>query len=205
MTATRPPIAYQRLLVTIAASAMVGALLSLPSEFPTRVVVSRTIVAGLLVMMAFSFSERWPAQLPRLLSRWAWQLLAVLLSTPPAAAFAYWLMTGGDPQWTHSPDSKDRIESTLVLAFVGGARARAGFGSRTGQQRAGSARSGCALAPFASADNAAFSVQYARHDSGLGKQRPGGDQCARQGALARLAFQASVAQLFLASEHTVNR
>ena len=119
MTATRPPIAYQRLLVTVAASAMVGALLSLPSEFPTRVVVSRTIAAGLMVMVAFSLSERWPARLPRLLSRWAWQLLAVVLSTPPAAAAAYWLTTGGDAQWTQSADSADRIESTMVLAVVG--------------------------------------------------------------------------------------
>ena len=117
MTLPSPPSRFRlrRLVVALTVSALVGLLLSLPSEFPRSVVMSRTMMAGLLILSAYSLSEAWPRRLPKRLPRWMWQLMAVLLAAPLSAIFAYWASTGGAPQW-HDPD---RIESAFALAFAG--------------------------------------------------------------------------------------
>jgi len=111
-----PPIRLRRLAVVLVSAGLVGALFALNSSFPKAVVISRTIMAGLVALCAYSYAERWPRELPNWLPRWLWQLIAVALSMFPAAFGAYWLSTGGDPQWHDS----ERLVSTLVLAVFGG-------------------------------------------------------------------------------------
>lgn len=112
---TNPRFRPRRLLVTLIAAGLVGALLSLPSDFPAVVVISRTLMTGLLALTAFSLAEQWPRRLPLRLPRWVWQLLATVLVIPPAAFACYSLTTMGDPLWTNP----DRLESAAVLAFMG--------------------------------------------------------------------------------------
>ncbi len=105
----------RRLLVTLITASLLGALFSLPSTFPVEIVVGRTVIAGLIVLLAFSATQVWPRNLPWHFPRWLWQLLGILLVAPPAAFFAYWLTTGGDPQFA----DPDRFESAAVLAGFG--------------------------------------------------------------------------------------
>ena len=113
--AATAPLRPRRLLVALITATLLGALFSLPSSFPVEVVVGRTVIAGLIVLVAFSVTQSWPRTLPWRLPRSLWQLLAILLVTPPAAFFAYWLTTGGDPQFANP----DRFESAAVLAVFG--------------------------------------------------------------------------------------
>ncbi len=105
----------RRLLVTLIAAGLIGVLLAMPSDFPAAVVISRTVMTGLLAMIAFSLAERWPRRMPLRFPRWVWQLLATVLVIPPAAFACYSLTTAGDPIWSNP----DRIESAAILAFMG--------------------------------------------------------------------------------------
>lgn len=105
----------RRFLVTLITASLLGALFTLPSSFPVAVVIGRTLIAGLLVLTAFSITEVWPRVLPWRFPRWLWQLLGILVVAPPAAFFAYWLTTGGDPRFA----DPDRFESAAVLAAFG--------------------------------------------------------------------------------------
>lgn len=114
-TAPKAKLRPRRLLVTLITASLLGALFTLPSNFPAQVVVGRTVIAGLIVLLAFSATEVWPRTLPWRFPRWLWQLLGILLVAPPAAFFAYSLTTGGDPQFA----DPDRFESAAVLAGFG--------------------------------------------------------------------------------------
>ena len=108
-------IRWLRIAVALACAGLLGALLSLPSSFPTEVVLGRSLITGLLSLLAFSLAEVWPAKLPSFVARWFWQLLWVGVCTPASAFFAYSLSTGGDAQF----HLKDRFESALILAIFG--------------------------------------------------------------------------------------
>ena len=58
-----------RVKFTLITSAVLGALLSLPMETSTWIVVIRAIVVGLAAMLVFTLFERWPAREPRWLPR----------------------------------------------------------------------------------------------------------------------------------------
>jgi Histidine kinase len=105
----------RRFLVALVTSGLLGALFSLPSDFPLVIVIGRTVIDGMLALLAFSVAEQWPTRLPTQLPRWLWQLLSMLVITPPGAFFAYWLTTGGDPQFA----DVDRFQSAAVLAVFG--------------------------------------------------------------------------------------
>src|SRR5258708_24081298 len=91
-------------------------MLRLGSVTPSVVVVGRTMVVGLSAMLAFGLFERWPARLPGWLARWVLQLLGVVLSVPLAALLAYWLTTGGHPQFATEPA---RVQGYFALIFTG--------------------------------------------------------------------------------------
>jgi signal transduction histidine kinase len=107
---------WRRVRFTLGASALFGLLLSLPSVTPTVVVVGRALLVGLLAMLAFGLFEQWPQRLPRRLARWVLQLLGVVVAMPIGAFIAYWLTTGGDPQFGQN---QLRVFGYLQLTFTG--------------------------------------------------------------------------------------
>jgi two-component sensor histidine kinase len=111
-----PMLGWPRLRVALIASTVIGLILRLGSVMPTVVVVGRTMLVGLSATLAFGLFERWPARLPRWLARWVLQLLGVVVSVPLAAFFAYWLTTGGHPNFATEPA---RIQGYFMLMFAG--------------------------------------------------------------------------------------
>jgi hypothetical protein len=88
-------LSWRRVLFTLAVSAFLGLLLTIPSVSPARVVVTRAVVVGLITMLTFGLLERWPSRAPAWLARWALQLIGVVVAVPLAAWVACWLTTGG--------------------------------------------------------------------------------------------------------------
>lgn len=107
---------WRRVRFTLGVSALFGLLLSLPSETSTLIVVARAVMVGVAAMLAFGLFEQWPRRLPRWLARSALQLLGIVVAVPVAAAFAYVITTGGDPQFEH--DEK-RVVGYAMLTFTG--------------------------------------------------------------------------------------
>ena len=73
-------------------------------------------MVGLFALLVFGLFEQWPARLPRWMARWALQLLGVVVAVPLGALLAYWLTTGGRPQFAVS---RARLRGFGVLAFAG--------------------------------------------------------------------------------------
>ena len=109
-------LSWRRVLFTLAISAFLGLLLTIPSISPARVVVTRAVVVGLITMLTFGLLERWPSRLPAWLARWALQLIGVVVVVPFAAWVAYWLTTGGAPQLGQM---QARLFGYLQLTFAG--------------------------------------------------------------------------------------
>jgi signal transduction histidine kinase len=110
------PLGWTRVKFTLITSAVLGALLSLPMETSTWIVVIRAIVVGLAAMLAFTLFERWPAREPRWLPRWVLQLLAIVAVVPFAALLAYWITTGGQPNFDQE---QKRVVGYGMLTFMG--------------------------------------------------------------------------------------
>ena len=107
---------WRRVRFTLGVSALFGLLLSLPSETSTLVVVARAMMVGLAAMLAFGLFEQWPRRLPKRLARSALQLFGIVAVVPVAAALAYIITTGGDPQF--EKDEK-RVIGYAMLTFAG--------------------------------------------------------------------------------------
>jgi hypothetical protein len=110
------PITWPRVRATLIWSIALGALLSLPMETATWIIVIRGIVVGLAAMLAFSLFERWPAREPRWIPRWVLQLIAIVVVVPLAALLAYWLTTGGQPNFD---TEQKRVVGYMMLTFMG--------------------------------------------------------------------------------------
>jgi hypothetical protein len=94
----KPPLwGWPRLRVALAASLILGVLLSLTSYTAAVIVIGRTMFVGVSAMLAFGLIERRPKQLPRWTARWALQVIAVAAVIPAAAYVAYWVTTNGHP------------------------------------------------------------------------------------------------------------
>lgn len=109
-------LAWRRVRFTLGISALFGLLLSLPSETSTLIVVARAMIVGLAAMLAFGVFEQWPRRLPKWLARSALQLIGIVAAVPVAAALAYVITTGGDPQFEQ--DQK-RVMGYVMLTFTG--------------------------------------------------------------------------------------
>jgi signal transduction histidine kinase len=107
---------WRRVRFTFGVSALFGLLLGLSSETATVVVIGRTLVVGFSLMLVFGLFERWPRRLPRWLARSALQLIGIFVTVPFAALLAYWITTGGDPQF--ATDEK-RATGYWMLTFTG--------------------------------------------------------------------------------------
>ncbi len=107
---------WRRLLLVLIASIPVGFLLGIDSVTPSPVWITRAAVIGLVALLVFGLFERWPARLPAWLARWALQLGSIVVAMPPGALLAYWITTGGNPDFANEPD---RIIGFLTLTFAG--------------------------------------------------------------------------------------
>src|SRR5690349_12959777 len=90
-------VTWPRIRFTLIASILLGAMLSLPMETATWIVVIRAIIVGTASLLAFALFEQWPATEPRWVPRWVAQLLAIVAVVPLAALVAYWATTNGHP------------------------------------------------------------------------------------------------------------
>jgi two-component sensor histidine kinase len=89
---------WRRVRFVLIVSTMFGLILNIGNQAPFFVVLARAITVGLAILFVFGLFEQWPRQLWRPFSRWGWQLLGIVIVIPFAAAFAYWITTGGDAQ-----------------------------------------------------------------------------------------------------------
>lgn len=90
---------WRRVRFTLLASMPFGLLFSVASQTTMLVWVSRTVMVGIAAMLMFGLFEQWPKRLPRRLPRSLLQLAGIVVAVPLAAAVAYILTTGGDPQF----------------------------------------------------------------------------------------------------------
>ena len=107
---------WRRVRLTLIASTLFGLLLSIPSSTAAIIVVARAMLVGLAALLAFGFFERWPRRLPQWLARWVLQLVGIVAVIPLGALFAYWVTTGGDPQFGQN---QLRLNGYLHLTFTG--------------------------------------------------------------------------------------
>lgn len=94
---------WRRVLLTLGVSVLFGALNTLSNSTAAIIVVGRTVLVGFLAMLAFGLFEQWPERPPGGLPRWALQLIGVVVASPLGAWLAYWLTTGGNPDFAHQP------------------------------------------------------------------------------------------------------
>jgi len=91
-------LAWRRVRFVLIVSLMFGVLLNIGNQAPAVIVFARAIIVGMAILFMFGLFEQWPKNLWRPFSRWGWQLLGIVIVIPFAAAFAYWITTGGDPE-----------------------------------------------------------------------------------------------------------
>ena len=89
---------WRRVRFVLIVSLMFGVLLNIGNQAPAVIVFARAIIVGMAILFMFGLFEEWPHSLWRPFSRWGWQLLGIVVVIPFAAAFAYWITTGGDPE-----------------------------------------------------------------------------------------------------------
>jgi hypothetical protein len=109
-------LAWRRVRFTLIVSTLLGLLLTIASETPTVIWIFRAVLVGMAALLAFGVLEQWPAREPRRTGRWVMQLIGIVLVIPPSALLAYWLTTGGDPNFGEEPK---RIIGYLQLTFAG--------------------------------------------------------------------------------------
>src|SRR5882672_1376731 len=106
----------RRVLLVLGVSMLFGLLNQVGNTTATPIVVGRTVMVGLFALAAFALFEQWPRRLPHWLARWALQLIGVVLSAPFCAWLAYFVTTGGNPDFSHNPL---RLTGYAQLTFEG--------------------------------------------------------------------------------------
>jgi hypothetical protein len=109
-------LSWRRLRFTPITALVFGLLFSVSSTTPALVWIARTVMVGLLAMLAFGWLEQVPAQTPPWIARWVLQLIGVVVAMPFGAWLAYWVTTGGD---AHFWEDKLRLTGFLELCFAG--------------------------------------------------------------------------------------
>jgi len=85
---------WRRLRATLIVSILWGLLLGASWQSGLISLLSRTVVIGVVAMLAFGIFEQWPARLPRWIARWVLQVLAVAIVIPPTIFAIYVASTG---------------------------------------------------------------------------------------------------------------
>lgn len=108
---------WRRVVLAVGVSVALG----LPFAFswpdgPVRLL-SLTVTLGLMAMLAFGLSERWPRRLPDWLARWSLQVAAVALAVP-LGMYVLFLLIGGrgsPPIW----QGIEQVNSCVMLSILG--------------------------------------------------------------------------------------
>ncbi|HZW51408.1 MAG TPA: histidine kinase, partial [Rudaea sp.] len=123
-TATTPGgfarlLAWRRLKVTLIACTIIGLLLMPGWTASYAVLFGRLYFIGTCLVLAFGLFERWPAQLPAWLARWALQVVGVAFFVPIAVWTAYTLTTLGDATvWWHDRDRLIGFSSMTAMGLL---------------------------------------------------------------------------------------
>lgn len=91
-------LSWRRVKVVLITCLLLSVIMAPVWTGPYAVLLGRLLFIGLVLLLDFGLFERWPAQLPSWLARWALQVAGVAIMVPFAAALAYALTTAGDPQ-----------------------------------------------------------------------------------------------------------
>jgi signal transduction histidine kinase len=89
---------WRRVRFVLGVCTLFGVLLGLGSQTAMIIVIARTMLVGMAILLMFGLFEQRPKRLPGWLGRWALQLLGIVIVIPFAAALAYWVTTGGNPE-----------------------------------------------------------------------------------------------------------
>ena len=108
---------WRRLVVALSVSLLFTIPLAVGWHSGVVSLFERTIVLGLVALVAFTVFERWPKRLPRWLARWVLQVMGVGAVMPLTTYTLYSLTTkpGAPPFW----ENKDRMQGFLILTFLG--------------------------------------------------------------------------------------
>jgi signal transduction histidine kinase len=90
---------WRRVRFVLIVCLLFGVLLNIGNQAPVVIVFARAFIMGAAILFMFGLFEQWPKSLWRPFSRWGWQLLGIVIVIPFAAAFAYWITTGGHPEF----------------------------------------------------------------------------------------------------------
>jgi signal transduction histidine kinase len=107
---------WRRLVAMLAVAVPLALMISADSETPAATWLARTIIIGIGALLFYGLAESRPARLPRRLGRWMFQLIALALAMPLWTYVAYWITTGGDPQFAANPK---RLSGFMSLTFGG--------------------------------------------------------------------------------------
>ncbi len=86
----------KRLALSLGLSALAALLLNPIFVTPLPELLGRTLVIGLLALLAFSAAGQWPRRLPKWMARWLLQVVVVGLTVPLATVLVYLVLLGGD-------------------------------------------------------------------------------------------------------------
>ena len=93
---------WRRVRFTLIVATLFGLMLSAGSQAPTYIVLSRALIVGLSVLFMYGLFEQWPQRTPKWLARWVLQLIGIFIVVPFAALFAYYVTTGGHPDFANN-------------------------------------------------------------------------------------------------------
>ena len=109
--------AWRRVKVALTACFVASVVLLPAWQGSYLVLLTRWLVVGSILLLAFGLFERRPARLPRWIARWALQVVAVAFAVPFGVWLAYTLTTIGlEPPWWQD---KDRLGGFAMLTVVG--------------------------------------------------------------------------------------
>lgn len=110
-------LSWRRLLFTLGAAVLLGLVLSPTWRSPVSHLYARTMLVGLVGLLAFGLFERWPKRLPGWLARWVLQVLGVSVTIPITVLVIYIYSTGSDqpPFWK----DEFRLTGFALLSFTG--------------------------------------------------------------------------------------
>ncbi|MBL8518016.1 MAG: histidine kinase [Betaproteobacteria bacterium] len=112
--------AWRRVKVTLITCAIFFILLVGSWEAPKWMLVTRILIIGTSMLLAFGILEKWPRNLPPWLARWALQVLGVAAITPIAAFAAYTVtLMPLWPWWTTEKRMTGWFSMTMFGLLVG--------------------------------------------------------------------------------------
>lgn len=108
---------WRRVLLTLGVSIALGLPFAFSWPDGPLQLLSLTVTLGLMAMLAFGLSERWPRRLPDWLARWSLQVAAVALAVPSGMYLLFLLMGGRDepPVW----QGIEQVNSCVMLSILG--------------------------------------------------------------------------------------